>query len=74
MTADEIEQMLQAAAQDRRNTMDEIWRNATTLTGPRRDEVARILEMVAADGLPGPRDIDVALDAIEAALQAPDDD
>lgn len=33
-----------------------------------RDEVARILQTVAADGLLGSRDLDVALDAIEAAL------
>lgn len=45
-----------------------------TITGSRRDEVARILEIVATDGLPGPRDLDVAIDAIEAALQVPDDD
>lgn len=38
------------------------------LTGPRREEIARILEIVAKDGLPGPRDLDVALDAIEAAM------
>lgn len=31
----------------------------------RRAEVATILEMIAKDGLPGPRDLDVALDAIE---------
>lgn len=37
------------------------------LTGERRDEIARILETVAKDGLPGPRDLDVALDAIESA-------
>lgn len=43
------------------------------LTGDRRDEVARILRIVAADGLPGPRDLDVALDAIEAALNTADD-
>ena len=40
------------------------------LTGATRDEVARILGIVAKDGLPGPRDMDVALDAIEAAIQA----
>lgn len=33
-----------------------------------RAEVARILEIVARDGLPGPRDLDVALDAIECAM------
>jgi hypothetical protein len=31
--------------------------------------VANILETVAKDGLPGPRDLDVALDAIESAYQ-----
>ena len=45
-----------------------------TITGKRRDEVARILEMVANDGLSGPRDVDVAIDAIESAMQWPDDD
>lgn len=34
-----------------------------------RDEVARILEIVAKDGLPNPRDLDVALDAIEQAIE-----
>jgi len=32
-----------------------------------RDEIARVLEIVADDGLPEPRDIDVATDAILAA-------
>jgi len=35
-----------------------------------RDELARILEIVAKDGLEGPRDLDVALDAIEAVIKA----
>lgn len=34
-----------------------------------REEIARILEIIAEDGLPEPRDLDVALDAIEAALK-----
>lgn len=34
-----------------------------------REEIARILEVVARDGLPGPRDLDVALDAIEGSLE-----
>lgn len=38
------------------------------LTPHEREEIARIVEIVAKDGLPGPRDLDVALDAIEAAL------
>jgi hypothetical protein len=42
-------------------------RAALKLTGDRRDEVARILEIVAKDGLHHPRDLDVALDAIESA-------
>lgn len=42
------------------------------LTGSVRDEVARILEIVAKDGLPGPRDLDVALDAIGCAIDKPD--
>jgi len=33
-----------------------------------RDAAARILERVAMDGLPGPRDMEVALDALEALL------
>lgn len=40
------------------------------LVGELREEIARILEIVARDGLPGPRDLDVALDAIESALNA----
>ena len=42
------------------------------LIGSMREEVARILEIVARDGLPGPRDLDVALDAIGSALSEPD--
>lgn len=44
------------------------------LTGACREEVARILEIVAKDGLPGPRDLDVALDAIGSAIDLPSDD
>lgn len=33
-----------------------------------REELARIVEMVAADGLPEPRDLDSAIDAILAAV------
>ena len=33
-----------------------------------REAIAAILEDVARYGLPGPRDLDVALDAIEAVL------
>lgn len=43
-------------------------------TEEQRDEIARILETVAKDGLPGPRDLDVALDAIEGTLKQADDD
>lgn len=32
-----------------------------------RDEIARVLEIVAEEGLPQPRDLDVAIDAILAA-------
>lgn len=32
----------------------------------RRESIAEILKTVAAEGLPGPRDLDVALDAIFA--------
>jgi hypothetical protein len=35
-----------------------------------RDEAAEVLETVARDGLPGPRDLDVALDAIGCAVEA----
>lgn len=35
-----------------------------------REEIARILEIVARDGLSNPRDLDVALDAIQAAIEA----
>ncbi len=37
-------------------------------TDEQRDEIARILTIVAKDGLPGPRDLDVALDAIECTV------
>ena len=33
-----------------------------------REEMAAVLEGVAKDGMPHPRDLDVALDAIEAAV------
>lgn len=35
-----------------------------------REEIARILEAVAKDGLPQPRDLDVALDAIFCTIAA----
>jgi len=59
MTPTEMGELLKAGAADRRS--------AVALTGARRSEVARILEIVASDGLPGPRDLDAALDAIEQA-------
>lgn len=34
-----------------------------------RDELAEILETVARDGLPGPRDLDVALEAVVDAVR-----
>ena len=43
------------------------------LTDEQREEIARILEIVSKDGLPGPRDLDAALDAIQAALADPDE-
>ena len=47
---------------------------ATLLQGERRDEVAEILRTIARDGLPNPRDLDIALDAIEQAfLNTPND-
>lgn len=36
----------------------------------RREAIAAVLETVAKDGLPGPRDLDVAIDAILAAVDA----
>jgi hypothetical protein len=51
----------------RERVSKDLRRMAMSLTGDRRDEVACILNMVAKDGLPGPRDLDVALDAIEQA-------
>jgi hypothetical protein len=39
-----------------------------TFTENEREAVASILETVAKDGLPSPRDLDVALDAIEASI------
>ncbi len=36
-----------------------------------REEWARVLEIVASEGLPNPRDLDVALDAIDRALGIP---
>ncbi|AGS80937.1 hypothetical protein [Caulobacter phage Cr30] len=41
------------------------------LTDEQREEIARILEIIAEEGLPNPRDLDVALDAIECALLHP---
>ena len=35
-----------------------------------RDEVASIVEQIAAEGLPGPRDLDAALDAIFTTIDA----
>ena len=40
------------------------------LTGERRDEIADILATIARDGLPGPRDLDVALDAISSCMKS----
>lgn len=40
------------------------------LSGTRRDEVARILEQVAKEGMDHPRNLDAALDAIEQAMNA----
>lgn len=38
-------------------------------TDAQREQIATILETVARDGLKGPRDLDVALDAIGCALR-----
>jgi hypothetical protein len=43
------------------------YRTNAKLTGERREEVARILEIAVKEGFPGPRDLDAALDAIEQA-------
>lgn len=42
------------------------------LNEPLRDELAKILEKVAEEGLKHPRDLDVALDAIGEAFEAED--
>lgn len=55
--------LLEAAEQAERDRA----RAALKLTGDRRDEVARVLKIVVKDGLNHPRDLDVALDAIESA-------
>lgn len=34
-----------------------------------RDEIARILEQIAEEGMPHPRNLDAALDAIECSIQ-----
>lgn len=39
----------------------------------KRDDVASVLESVAKDGLPGPRDLDTAIDAIFSTLDLRDD-
>lgn len=39
------------------------------MTEEQRSEIARILETVAKDGLPSPRDLDAALDAIEEVVK-----
>lgn len=36
-----------------------------------REEWARVLEIIATEGFPQPRDLDVALDALEGALGIP---
>ncbi|MGE5510280.1 MAG: hypothetical protein ACM31O_03400 [Bacteroidota bacterium] len=38
------------------------------LTGDVREQVAEILQTIARDGLPGPRDLDVALEAIGSTI------
>lgn len=43
--------------------------NMFTLDGL-REELSDILETVGKDGLPGPRDLDVALDAILSCVQS----
>jgi hypothetical protein len=43
--------------------------NDLPISGDTRDEIARIIEMVAAEGLPHPRHLDAAIDAIGSALQ-----
>lgn len=42
------------------------------MTEEQRDEVARILEMIAAEGLPHPRNLDAALDAIADTMAFPE--
>lgn len=43
-----------------------------TFTPEEREEIAEILKRIAEDGLPGPRDLDVAIDAIEQCIDGTD--
>lgn len=40
----------------------------TSFSEEQRAEIAVVLETIAKDGLPGPRDLDVALDAIQSTV------
>lgn len=44
-------------------------RTLATLNFP-RDEIAEVLKIISAEGLPGPRSMDVALDAIKCSIEA----
>ena len=39
------------------------------MLGRQRNEIAKVLKVVAEDGLPGPRDLDAALDHIESIME-----
>lgn len=55
----------EAAMQQAREAADS-GNNPRSWNEDQRDAVARVLEDIAANGLPGPRDLDVALDAIQS--------
>ena len=56
-------QIAEIAAQERETCA------AVTETDGIRAKIAQILETIAHDGLPGPRDLDVALDAITCTFR-----
>ena len=57
---------LKAQAAEIRSLIAAVEKGATSGYEERRENLAEILKAVERDGLSGPRDLDVALDAIEA--------
>ena len=55
------------------NSDDEPARTMEDLNDMLRTDIARVLVIVARDGFPGPRDLDVALDAIFSILETHDE-